>query len=292
MIPLESTPLRLLLPLQQLLLQSHLRSSTLIAKNSSSKTRASFSKTKTYRSESRWNSGKDSGAYNSSMATNHRLLIFRISKLMLKGLLDLLALFDEFLKHWGFENFHTSRSAEYDNSWKSISAYYKHRIHESKKTISSIKLIGKIKDFDNFPVLNISGLYGGKYLALRIAVPLYMTKFAATATMDANQFFQRWRGLEKPDQQSQSVFKTASIDREAGMFHWLFTNSPYCTYLPVASGILSSCGLTVLEGVDPNGDNHVAAGIIHSTATIGVLLRLEPNAPVSRPFLYSIYSSF
>lgn len=110
-----------------------------------------------------------------------------------------------------------------------------------------------------------------------------MTKFAATATMDANQFFQRWRGLEKPDQQSQSVFKTASIDREAGMFHWLFTDLPYCTYLPVASGILSSCGLTVLEGVDPNGENHVAAGIIHSTATIGVLLRLEPNAPVSQP---------
>jgi hypothetical protein len=43
-----------------------------------------------------------------------------------------------------------------------------------------------------------------------------MTKFAATATMDANQFFQRWRGLEKPDQQSQAVFTTSSINRETG----------------------------------------------------------------------------
>ncbi|CBY41070.1 unnamed protein product [Oikopleura dioica] len=119
------------------------------------------------------------------------------------------------------------------------------------------------KDFALFPILSISGIYGGQHLSLRIALPVYMTKFSATATMDANQFFQRWRGLEKPDQQSQAVFKTTSINREA------------------ASGILSSCGLTVLEGVDPNKENHVAAGILHSVTTIGVLLRLEPNAPSS-----------
>jgi len=64
--------------------------------------------------------------------------------------------------------------------------------------------------------LSISGIYGGQHLSLRIALPVYMTKFSATATMDANQFFQRWRGLEKPDQQSQAVFKTTSINREAG----------------------------------------------------------------------------
>lgn len=49
----------------------------------------------------------------------------------------------------------------------------------------------------------------------------------------------------------------------------------------LASQLLSNCGLTVLEGVDPNADNHVAAGILHTSAsTIGVLVRLEPNMQV------------
>ena len=37
-------------------------------------------------------------------------------------------------------------------------------------------------------------------------------------------------------------------------------------------------GIGLLEGVDPNPDNFVCAGIVHSkNAQIGVLLRLEPN---------------
>ena len=53
-----------------------------------------------------------------------------------------------------------------------------------------------------------------------------------------------------------------------------------------ASSLLSQSGLTVLEGVDPNQENHVAASIIQTqTQTIGVLLRLEPNIPVIHFFL-------
>ena len=83
--------------------------------------------------------------------------------------------------------------------------------------------------------------------------------------MDANTFFTRWRALSKPEQESQSIFTAAqTIDKTA------------------AAAMLASTGLTVLEGVDPNGENHVGASIIHtSTQTIGVLLRLEPNIPVS-----------
>ena len=37
-------------------------------------------------------------------------------------------------------------------------------------------------------------------------------------------------------------------------------------------------GFSLLEGIDPNPDNYVCAGIIHSKAVqIGCLLRLEPN---------------
>ena len=41
---------------------------------------------------------------------------------------------------------------------------------------------------------------------------------------------------------------------------------------------LSSFGMMVLEGIDPNKDNFVGCGIIHTRAMkIGCLLRLEPN---------------
>jgi len=37
-------------------------------------------------------------------------------------------------------------------------------------------------------------------------------------------------------------------------------------------------GFSILEGIDPNPDNYVCAGIIHTkTVQIGCLLRLEPN---------------
>ena len=41
---------------------------------------------------------------------------------------------------------------------------------------------------------------------------------------------------------------------------------------------LKGYGVSVIEGVDPNADNFVSAGIINTRSTlIGCLLRLEPN---------------
>jgi AP-2 complex subunit alpha len=38
-------------------------------------------------------------------------------------------------------------------------------------------------------------------------------------------------------------------------------------------------GFSLLEGIDPNPENYVCAGIIHTkTAQVGCLLRLEPNS--------------
>ena len=50
--------------------------------------------------------------------------------------------------------------------------------------------------------------------------------------------------------------------------------------------LLKSSGLSVLEGIDPNVENHVAATIINTkSSSIGVLIRLEPNIPVSINFI-------
>jgi len=46
-------------------------------------------------------------------------------------------------------------------------------------------------------------------------------------------------------------------------------------------------GFSLLEGIDPNPDNYVCAGIIHSKAVqIGCLLRLEPNKSANVSFFF------
>ena len=51
----------------------------------------------------------------------------------------------------------------------------------------------------------------------------------------------------------------------------------YC-YVFLHSLQLQGFGLSVLSKVDPNEDNHVAAGLVNTkTQPVGCLLRLEPN---------------
>jgi len=43
---------------------------------------------------------------------------------------------------------------------------------------------------------------------------------------------------------------------------------------------LIGAGLSTLDGIDPNRDNFVCAGVVHTTSyQIGCLVRLEPNKP-------------
>jgi AP-2 complex subunit alpha len=93
------------------------------------------------------------------------------------------------------------------------------------------------KDFSEYPILTVTGTL----MNLRITLPVFITKFVEPAQMDAATFFNRWRALAKPEQESQSIFTAQSgIDKST------------------AAALLSSTGLTVLDGVDPNHENHVA----------------------------------
>lgn len=48
--------------------------------------------------------------------------------------------------------------------------------------------------------------------------------------------------------------------------------------LPAARNKLMGFGMQLLEGIDPNPDNMVCAGIIHTQSQqVGCLMRLEPN---------------
>lgn len=48
--------------------------------------------------------------------------------------------------------------------------------------------------------------------------------------------------------------------------------------MPGAKNKLSGFGMQLLESIDPNPDNMVCAGIIHTQShQVGCLMRLEPN---------------
>lgn len=61
--------------------------------------------------------------------------------------------------------------------------------------------------------------------------------------------------------------------------------------LPAARNKLMGFGMQLLEGIDPNPDNMVCAGIIHTqTQQVGCLMRLEPNrqAQVSESWIFNV----
>lgn len=59
--------------------------------------------------------------------------------------------------------------------------------------------------------------------------------------------------------------------------------------LPAARNKLLGFGMQLLEGIDPNPDNMVCAGIIHTqTQQVGCLMRLEPNRQAQVGFTANI----
>ena len=63
-----------------------------------------------------------------------------------------------------------------------------------------------IQDFSENPILSVVG----SLVNLAITVPVFITKFVEPAQMDATTFFNRWRALAKPEQESQSIFTASS----------------------------------------------------------------------------------
>ncbi|VDM61790.1 unnamed protein product [Angiostrongylus costaricensis] len=94
-----------------------------------------------------------------------------------------------------------------------------------------------------------------------IYLPLFINKFFEPTEMTSEQFFVRWKALGQPSQECQRIFP-AKMSMDAA----------------VVTQKLVGLGAKLLAGVDPNPDNYVCAGIIHTqTQQIGTLIRLEPN---------------
>uniref|UniRef100_A0AC34QT89 AP-2 complex subunit alpha n=1 Tax=Panagrolaimus sp. JU765 TaxID=591449 RepID=A0AC34QT89_9BILA len=123
-----------------------------------------------------------------------------------------------------------------------------------------------LQEFTEQPIVNVSFSYsvlpGSELLHFNksMYLPIFLNKFFEPTEMTGEQFFARWKQLNQASQECQKIFPAK---------------------FPMNQDIkikLTDFGAKVLDGVDPNPANFVAAGIIHTQAMqIGTLVRLEPN---------------
>jgi len=119
-----------------------------------------------------------------------------------------------------------------------------------------------ITDFILQPDLNLTYTYNGEQQTLTAKLPISVNKFIEPTEMNAEAFFSRWKNLSIPSQEAQKIFQAA----------FPMENQD------AAKTKLIGYGFQLLENIDPNPENYVCAGIIHTrNMQIGVLLRLEPN---------------
>jgi len=121
------------------------------------------------------------------------------------------------------------------------------------------------KPFTKPPILSVSFL-AGAHQTIAVRLPIVLTKFLEHVKLGQADFFERWRLIGGPPREAQSIFPiklddSGFIDRER--------------HRQVVSGF----SLNVLDDIDPNPNNIVAAGILHMSTDgkVGCLMRLEPN---------------
>ncbi|XP_065835631.1 AP-2 complex subunit alpha-2-like [Oscarella lobularis] len=117
-----------------------------------------------------------------------------------------------------------------------------------------------MEEFSEIPLLDFQFSFNGAPQRITLRLPIFVNKFFSPTEMAAQDFFARWKQLGGP-QEKQSVFNAKfPIDSDA------------------TRAKLSGFGPALLSNVDPNPDNFVFVGILHTTAAqIGCLARLEPN---------------
>lgn len=119
--------------------------------------------------------------------------------------------------------------------------------------------------FTKCPVMKVSYL-AGSMQTLILKLPVWINKFMETATLDSQAFFERWKAIGGPPRESQAVFP--------------------CRLTPKGDvdisrnkKVVKGLRFGVLDGVDPNPNNLVAASVFHTTSgKVGCLIRLEPNS--------------
>ncbi|KAH9835546.1 Adaptor protein complex AP-2 alpha subunit [Rhodofomes roseus] len=121
------------------------------------------------------------------------------------------------------------------------------------------------KPFTKPPTLSVSYL-AGAHQTIAVRLPIVLTKFLEHVKLGQADFFERWRLIGGPPREAQQIFpitldESGHVDRTK------------------QRQVVSGFNLNVLDGIDPNPNNIVAAGILHMSndGKVGCLMRLEPN---------------
>jgi hypothetical protein len=121
----------------------------------------------------------------------------------------------------------------------------------------------------------------GSHQTIATRLPVVITKFVEPVILGATDFFERWRIIGGPPREAQSVFpinltKGGDLDQERH------------------NEVISGQKLSILSDVDPNPNNLVGAGILHTSVDgeVGCSLHFEPNreAKVRDRRTHSVFS--
>ena len=129
------------------------------------------------------------------------------------------------------------------------------------------------KPFSKPPIMSVSYL-AGSHQTIALRLPVVVTKFFEQVKLGQADFFERWKLIGGPPREAQSIFPITLNDQG----HLDLTKQRQ---------VVSGNSFSVLEGIDPNPSNIVAAGIMHMSADgkVGCLMRLEPNREAKACFI-------
>lgn len=115
--------------------------------------------------------------------------------------------------------------------------------------------------FTQAPTIRISWL-AGALQALTLQLPVAIHKYMETASLSSEDFFKRWKQIGGEAREVQRIFSGRDVST-----------------VPTRR-ILEGFKWGILDGVDPNARNFVAASVLHTSTggKFGCLLRLEPNS--------------
>lgn len=118
--------------------------------------------------------------------------------------------------------------------------------------------------FTRQPVLSVSYL-AGSLQSVTLPLPVWLNKFVEPVSLNQAEFFERWKQMGGPPREAQVVFPLRLTSSG---------NVDLARHRRVVKGLR----MGVLDGIDPNANNIVAAGMVQlSSGKIGCLIRLEPN---------------
>ncbi|KAJ4486139.1 adaptin N terminal region-domain-containing protein [Lentinula aciculospora] len=121
------------------------------------------------------------------------------------------------------------------------------------------------KAFSTPPILTVSFL-AGSHQTTSIRLPIVLTKFLEHVKLGQADFFERWKLIGGAPRESQAIFPVTL--NTAGQLD-----------LPKFRQVVSGHKFNLLDDIDPNPNNLVGAGVLHTSieGKVGCLLRLEPN---------------